>query len=211
VKRFSFFMIILISCAALFAQDAVSFDFAILSKDAAGKVKNVDFKQDIKISVKDMFQFYVSPAAGYVYIVLIDAQNQVALLYPDYSAKTGFVQIAPKRLPGEGKYFSVDATPGTERFYLLGSKTRRKKVEDLTARWIKASADKKAASELAAIREDLQDELARLVYEAGPYAGGTEKPHSFGGVVRGADSNSELTVSRITSGQIYARTIRLKH
>lgn len=211
MRRTRFLFLILISASAAFAQDSVTFDFAVLNKGADGTVKNLDYKQEMKLTSENRFQFYVNPVSGFVYLILIDAQDQVSLLYPDYSARLGFVQSGAKQIPDADRYFTVDAEPGVERFYLLGSKSRLTTVEDLVARWIKAASDNTKATELSKIRESLQNEIARLVYEAGPYSGGTEKPHSFGGVVRGMEPNAAVSASRITAEQTYARTIRLKH
>jgi hypothetical protein len=210
IRRVFTLMALLVSAvlASRAFGEGLSFDFAFVSRGPAGELVPLDFRVDQEIGPERQFKFLISPKQGFIYLILVDAQEEVSLLYPAYTSR-GFVRPAANEVPPGEAWFCVDASQGVEKFELIACASRPSRLEDALLRWCKASAEGRSATS-GDLRESLLNEMAALKRASGRFAEVAGKPTSFGGSVRGSDL-SAFPVSTIEAEGSYARTIRVKH
>ena len=207
----AFTLTVLLVSAVLVSKafgEELSFDFALVSRGPTGELVPLDFRADQEIGPERQFKFLINQKRGFVYLILVDAQEEVSLLYPTYASR-GFVRPVENDVPLGETWFRVDASHGVEKFELIASAARPSRLEDALMRWCKASAEGRSATSRD-LRESLLNEMAVLKRASGRFAEVAGKPTSFGGSVRGSDLLT-FPVSTIAAEVSYACTIRVKH
>jgi hypothetical protein len=185
----------------------LKFKWAFLIRNEAGGAQVMDFKEKVAITKGDAIRIYLEPVTNvYLYLYLFDAQKQLRCLFPAApdAYEKGAPPAAPHVLPGDGKWYVMDAEKGTEKFFLLASSTRLTTLEALTRKMIASPDDAEAKSRLL-------DEIQLVRRARGDLTAPVEKGVPIAGTVvavtRGEAGEATLT----EAPGFYARTLRMEH
>jgi hypothetical protein len=210
------FLVLLFVAGNLAGQDAgVSFTWAFVKQGTGGSPVPLSFSEKVSVDKGDLFKIFVQPDPGtYVYLILQDAQGDVALLFPGSFSDFASPAYAKARtlIPAGDDWFTLDAAKGTERFHLLASTTRLKDLETRVAALEKAAANTQSSdSTLGAARQAVLDEIARARKAHSQISMGAEKPVTIAGGTRGIGQEMEKKAVRINGKEFYTKTFRLEH
>jgi hypothetical protein len=188
---------------------SLSLKWAFTRVEANGQRRVVDFSKSPSISSGDRLQIYLEPVSrSYIFLFLLDSQKNLTLLYPDDARvpAAGGGDGAARLLPGEEEWFTVDESRGEEQFFLIASAKRLKRLEDLTAAWMRnpKSSDAKALvlEEIKALRRSHSSAVAAV--EKGVPMAGTFQSRSVSPDILG-----EATF--VETREFYYKTLRLPH
>jgi len=203
---------------------AVKFNWALVAWiDPDGRDKVVNITQDaltkdfkLTVSPGDKIAMYVKPGENtYVYLYLLGSRENLEPIFPtNMNKETLENEFTPGRatyIPGKNEWFTFDENKGTETFYLLVSKNRLTRLEELTKNYIDAREEKK---DLA--RRRVLDEIVN-VKTATAFGTPLERPIPFIGTVgtvgtfRGLEIDIAELAIEVEAGNFYSTTIRLKH
>ncbi len=196
--------------SALWAQEApLSFNWAFVRQGPDGSPTPIDFHEKVSISPGDLFKVYVQPVSNaFVYLFLHDAQGDLQLLFPDQFSVFDSRAYLDGRyfIPTGENWFALDGARGVERFYLVASSVRLKKLESLVGAYL-ASTDKTRP----AARQAVLDEIARLRKEHSQLTMAAEKPVTIAGGPRGVGPAVQKAATRIDAPGFYYKLFRLEH
>lgn len=189
------------------ARDLLRFKWAFLVRDESGATRVVDFSEKVTVTRGDALQIYLEPVTNvYLYLYMFDAQKQLRCLFPASvdAYDKGPPPATGHLLPGDGKWYIMDAQKGTEKLFLLASAARLTGIEALTRKMAAAPDDAEVKSRLLdeiqivrRAREDLTVPVEKGVPMAGTVVAVTRGPAG------------EATLTEATG--FYARTLRLEH
>jgi len=142
----------------------------------------------------------------HVYLFLLDAHDELAVLCPPPPSFSERAKEAKIELPREGEWYTVDESIGIETFSLLVSS---RPLESL-AKAARAFAEKPQSAEAkAAVLEEIKkarrshSSLASVVEKGVPMAGTLQ--------TRSAQSAPQGEATEVKAQEFYAKTIRLRH
>jgi len=210
IKKLALIILLAASTAALHAQQAsTAFNWAFVKRAANGSPAPIDFRERVSISPGDLFKIHVQPIRGaFIYVFLHDAQGELQLLFPEgfslFDART--YQDTGYFIPEGDNWFTLDSARGTERFYLIASSDRLRKLESLVR-----SHDKASASAKNAARQAVLDEIARVRREHSQLTMAAEKPVTVAGGTRGINTAIQKVATRIEAPGFYYKLFRLEH
>ncbi len=191
------------------------FKWAIILVDHKGERGTLSITKNTTIFSGDSMSIFIQPKeSAYIYLYLVDSKDDLLLLFPDrisdfdkdYSFGKGY------RIPGEGRWLTIDQHKGTETFFLLASVKRLEKLEALTRSHTSASGRAREAAKLKVIAEikNVKRDFSRLKVFA-------EKPTPILGTMhrRGGGGGEEIEINsyaiEVSAKDIYSKTIRLEH
>jgi hypothetical protein len=137
-----------------------------------------------------------------------DAFCYIADEQPDGTVNVIFNGIvknsASLNLPGENSFFTLQPPDGTERFHVIVSSARQKKLEKLFA-----SSDKGSCT--TTVSREIIDEIGRLRLTLAPYTEEPVKPAVMGATSRGFTPGSDSVVTAFSGASVYVETVRIRH
>ena len=203
---------------------SVKFNWALVARlDPDGRDKVVNITQDaltkdfrLTVSPGDKIAMYVKPGENtYIYLYLLGSRENLELIFPisinKETLENEFTSGRATYIPGKNEWFTFDENRGTETFYLLASRDRLTRLEQLTKNYIDAREEEK---DLA--RQRVLDEIVN-VKTGTAFGTSPERPIPFigtvgtVGAVRGAEIDIAKLAVRVEAGNFYSTTIRLKH
>ncbi len=191
------------------SDNDVSFRWAFFHRSLDGKKEVIDFKKRPPHTVAsgDNLQVYIQPSSIiYIYIFLLDTQKELFLIFPerpDFYAKR---KLEPREIyiPSRYDWFTWDEARGTERFYILASSRRLKRLEEKTARYLDSEQDK-------ALKADLLEEIELIRKQKSDLTTVTEKPVAIAGTIKSRGTALDGMATLVEARDFYAKTLRLKH
>ena len=209
-RRLAVLLLFAATAVGLWAQKAeTAFNWAFVKRVADGSPAPIDFKERVSIAPGDLFKIHVQPIRGaFIYLFLQDAQGDLQTLFPEsFELFDGSAYLNTRYFVPEGdNWFTLDNARGTERFYLIASSDRLRKLETLVRSYDKASAGAKAAA-----RQAVLDEIARVRREHSQLAIAAEKPVTIAGGTRGINTAIQKVATRIEAPGFYYKLFRLEH
>lgn len=195
-----------LAAAAETTSSRVELRWALGALDAdAGELHAVHKDSELEAGTK--LKFLVEPlSAGSVYLVLLDSEDDLHLLY------SGSATDAAERryIPAGRQWLELDDRSGRETFFLLASAEPLEQLDRLLA-------DHAATSEPMARKETsgaVVAEIRRLHSAHRKFAAAVEKPVSIGGRTRG-EPTSEAEIDRIavevSADGFFGKTITIDH
>lgn len=122
-------------------QPTLTFKFAFLYKTVdTPEPQSIDYKSiSTPLSSGDQLKIYLKPIKNaYIYLFFQDTRDTLYLLFPtmisDFDSHYKFNKNY--YIPKGDEWFFLDDSTGTEKFYLLVSNTRLKKLEELTTTYV---------------------------------------------------------------------------
>jgi len=210
MKKLAVIILLAASAVSLAAQEArTAFNWAFVKRAADGSPAPIDFKERVSIAPGDLFKIHVQPIRGaFIYLFLHDAQGDLQTLFPQsFELFGGSAYLNTRYFVPEGEnWFTLDNAKGTERFYLIASSDRLRKLESLVRSYDKASAGAKAAA-----RQAVLDEIARVRREHSQLTIAAEKPVTIAGGTRGIHTSIQKVATRIDAPGFYYKLFRLEH
>ena len=207
---------LLLGGACLGAQGAkLAFNWAFVSRAADGGSAPIDFSERVNIKPGELFKIHIQPVQNaFVYLYLHDAAGDLTVLFPEkfetfdsttYSETQFFV-------PEGENWFQLDATKGTERFYLLASTQRLKTLESLSLAWQKVNDNPKSTrSAKGTARQAVLDEISKVRKQHSQLTIAAEKPVTIAGGTRGINASVAKLATHIEAVDFYTKTFRLDH
>lgn len=201
--------VLLLPAGVLSAEDIpLQFDWAFVKRAPDGAPRAIDFSERVAISPGDFFKICIRPVKNaFVYLFLDDASGNLQLLFPDRFASfehQGYWD-APTFIPAGEDWFTLDSARGTEHFYLLASSTRLSSLEHF------AIGFQQAARSTGTARQDVLDEIRRLLAAHSRLTTAAEKPVTIAGSTRGVNGAAAQLATEIDASGFYTKTFRLDH
>ena len=156
----------------LFSQaSTTTFKYAFLYQTTETSVPQaIDYKSiSTPLSSGDQLKIYLKPMANaYIYLFFQDTSDALYLLFPTMiSDFDSFYKFNKNYLIPKGdEWFFLDDFTGTEKFYLIVSNQRLKKLEELTTKYLESIYSNSApAAKLKEARQKVVEEIktVRLV------------------------------------------------
>lgn len=220
-KSFIVFLafLFILNTLSLFPQsesESLTFLWAFVYQDTDGKINTIDpVKAEARFSAKDKFKIFLKPVENvYIYLYLLDAQNTLSLVFPEYLKffQQGYGWGINYHIPEGNNWFYLDENSGTEEFYLLASSERLLKLEQLTDKYITLiTAKLKNKDDLALLQHLVLDEIKRLRLEGFSLLSPPERPIPVAGNFRGVGQLTEILATEVSAHGLYIKTIRLIH
>jgi hypothetical protein len=155
------------------------------------------------------FRFYYQAyTPQYLYFFLDDAGGTLSLIRPASPGRSARMEPgAPEYVPGGTAWFTLDANPGTETFYLLVADAPLDRLETLMKEGMGPQGAKGAA------REALVAEITALKRTKSALTSPAEKPVPIAGTTRGAapGAGASLEGLEVNAERFYTRTLRIDH
>ena len=200
------------------SPDLVEFKWALVARtDPEGKNKVVNIAKDaltkdfkLNVSPGDKIGVYIEPVENaYVYLYLLDSRKNLELIFPTSMNKSTIQsEFTPRKgtyIPGKYEWFTFDENKGTETFYLIASKKRVTRLEELTKNYLDAvERDKELAM------QKLLDEITGVKKDIA-FKTTLERPLSYGGIIRGLEIDIARLAVEVEAENFYSKTIRVKH
>lgn len=191
----------------------LSFKWAIILVDNKGERGTLSITKNTTIFSGDSLSIFIQPEEkAYVYLYLIDSGDKLQMLFPasieDFDDNYGFGK--GYRIPGKGRWLTIDQHKGTETFFLLASAERNRHLESLTMEHKNASGHSRETAKRKVVSEikNVKRRLSRLTTIA-------EKPIPIMGTMRGSGESEEISISSyamdVKATNFYSKTIRLEH
>lgn len=192
-------------------SDSVNFKWAFIYKkpgEPYGRI--LDFNEKAAVNSGDKLQVMLTPITqSYMYLYLLSSSNELDIIFPNDLAFYDKNKLGEESyLPAKDKWYSIDETKGTERFYLLASSSRLTDLEKATEDYLASgkNAEKKAA--LLELMKSLRTSNSKLasIAEKGVPIAGTFRTRGHGDVAVVLGDAIEVKADKF-----YSKTIRLKH
>lgn len=200
------------------SPDLVEFKWALVARiDPEGRNKLVNIAKDaltkdFKLNVVpgDKIGVYIEPVENaYIYLYLLDSRKNLELIFPTSMNKNTIEsEFTPRKatyIPGKYEWFTFDENRGTETFYLIASKNRLTKLEELTNSYIDADEGNKEFA-----KQNLLDEFTGVKKDIA-FKTTLERPLSYGGIIRGLEIDIARLAVEVEAENFYSKTIRVKH
>ncbi|MCK9169589.1 MAG: DUF4384 domain-containing protein [Treponema sp.] len=187
--------IVCIFCMCMFfsiaAQNKNTFSWKFAFYDENGSIINTTNSTNaVSMSDGQKFRFWLQPESdAYCYVADEQADGNVSILYSKIIKRQNAVN-----LPAPDQFFVLEPPDGIERFYIIVSAVRQKKLEK---------------SFSAGDSQQILDEIGRLRLAQTPFAEIPVKPAVMGAAARGLADDSFAT--GCSGASIYVRTIKIKH
>ncbi len=195
-------------CALARAGEPIRLRWAFLKPSIDEKVLEViDFRVAPRVTEGDRLQIYIeTDSAVFVYLFLFDSSKNLHLLFPGRIELYARQAMAPGTyfLPGEAEWFVMDAVKGNEDFYLLVSRQRLRRIEELAKRYLRNPADQR-------LKSDLLIEIINTRNANSKIAGTIEKGVPIAGSIRGPGPEAEFEATSVETDTFYGRVLRLSH
>jgi hypothetical protein len=172
-------------------------------------------EKDTTLKTGDQFKMMVElKSMCFVYLIYHGSSGEIQLLFPNTLKQfnTNYHIAQKYYIPQRDLWFALDEHNGRETFYLLISKTRLSKLEDLLQKYQSSGLAKKSEVVLEIIDQVKQIRKQHLSLSAK-----AERPLSIGGSVRGVQKQSTslhdiaaLSVE-ISATDFYGRTFTIEH
>lgn len=196
-------------------NEIICFNWVFAVKDAQGQIKAIDFNTRTKLTSKDLFKIFLQPIKNaYIYLYFYDSEKQLSLIFPKsidfFSGNYG--PGVKYFIPEHAKWFSVNDSSGVEKFFLIVSKDRLYKLEDLTKEYATIYNDGSSSSyKINAAKQKVLDEMTNIKQQNSTFAVLAEKPIPIAGSIRGENAKIESCAIHVEAEVFYAKTIRLEH
>jgi len=202
MKKSVCFLILFLCCLLYIpAQDSrnISWQFALYN--STGNVLNPGSPSEpVTVSDGSQFRFGMTCES--------DAFCYIADEQPDGTINTifnGTVKSSSKLdLPGQNCFFTLQPPDGIERFHIIISSVRQKKLEKLFA-----SSDKGNCS--PSVSRQIIDEIGRLRLTLTPYTEEPVKPVVMGATSRGFTPELTPAATAFSGASVYVETVRIRH
>jgi len=196
---FSILFLFCVLCASAQNNKNISWQFALYNSE--GAVIGSDSPAE-PLAVSDGSQFRLGlncKADALCYIADEQPDGTVNVIF------SGTVKSSSElNLPGENRFFTLQPPDGTERFHIIVSSVRQKKLEKLLA-----SSDKGSCT--ASVSRQILDEIGRLRLTLTPYTEEPVKPAVMGAASRGFTPGSDSAVTAFSGASVYVETVRIRH
>lgn len=184
--------------------------FCSLTKAAAGPEIEV-IRRDKILRSGDKIKFFIKlESKCFVYLIYKDSQGELSVLFPHRFNLLGSEHNLSENqyIPKGNLWFELDEKTGFEKYYLLASANRLRKLEILLNEY--ESAGRKQKSELT---EKIIAEIKRLKRKHKKFQAAAERPVSIGGTVRGTGSVDDVasTAVAISASEFFSRTFTIEH
>jgi len=200
------------------SPDLVEFKWALVARiDPEGRNKVVNIGKDalakdfkLIVTPGDKVGVYIEPVENaYVYLYLLDSRKNLELIFPTSMNKSTIQsEFTPRKgtyIPGKYEWFTFDENRGTEMFYLIASKNRLTKLEELTKSYIDADEGNKEFA-----KQKLLDEITGVKKDIA-FKTPLERPLSYGGIIRGLEIDIARLAVEVEAENFYSKTIRVMH
>lgn len=120
------------------------FRFAFVTIDTRGQV--MEIKEDIKISSDSKTIFFLQNVKNvYLYLFLLDEQNTLTLLFPDFVDELGKEDIRSDKhfFPEQGRFSELLKGPGKYRLFLLASTSPLIELDEAILNYFKNNKGKR--------------------------------------------------------------------
>ena len=187
----------------------MSFKWAIIIADNKGERGTMCITKNTTVFSGDLLSIFIQPIErAYVYLYLVDSNDDLFLLFParisdfdkDYSFGKKYHILEKEKL-----------TPpkGTETFFLLASVKRLEKLESLTkaynsafSRLVQKAAQSKVIDEINDFKVEVRKAMTDPVETSTPILGTMR--------TRGEEEETDYAIE-VSAKDIYSKTIRLEH
>jgi hypothetical protein len=201
----------LLLCAASLALAAdssqqVELRWALAALDSSGENLEAVHK-DSRLEPGTRLKFLVEPlSSAATYLILLDSQNEVHLLYKGSAAELS----EPQYVPAGRHWLELDDRPGQETFFLVASADPLEELDLLLTKNISASDTEAQIKHGKAVVA----EIRRLQKANREFAQPVEKPVMIGGRTRSAPT-SEAAIDQIavevSAERFFGKTITIDH
>ncbi len=183
----------------------MSFKWATILADNKGERGTLSITKNTTVFSGDLLSIFIQPIErAYVYLYLVDSNDDLSLLFParisDFDKDYSFGK--KYHIPGK-----ITPPKGTETFFLLASVKRLEKLESLTKAHMFASGRAREAAKAKVIAEikDVKRDFSGLKEFA-------EKPTPLLSTMRtrGVEEETDYAIE-VSAKDIYSKTIRLEH
>jgi hypothetical protein len=174
MKIFRFFLVtgwvlLAVFVGTVSGGEPLSFSWAFFLKSGDEQVKSLNFATPEAVEGGNLLRIFLElDENAYVYLYLLDSRNDLYLVFPPSGSfyngdfPTGYKAY----IPSGQEWFVLDNSTGTERFYLLASPERLKKLEGLTDRFMVTGDSDLREQLLRQITEDIKNFSAASSYES---------------------------------------------
>jgi hypothetical protein len=195
----------------------IEFDwaFGVLGYDGKTPVP-ISITRDTILKSGDEIKMMVKTTKDcYVYVVYLDSQGDLSLLFP-YSIRqlqTDYIVAKPYYIPKGRNWMMLDKNTGKEIFFLVGSTERLLDLEVKLGNYY--SADPSNRKSLA---DEVVSEIRGLRRRYSTFATIAEKPLTIGGNIRSTDTVKVMRrpdiadiATQISANNFYSKTITIDH
>jgi hypothetical protein len=197
-------------------QDTLNFLFAAgaqVGKDTAARSVPVD--NQTVLGSGDRLKFFLEPQShAYFYLFHLASNGDLSLLFPADLKEARLPPGQQVYIPGGALWFELDAASGTEKFFLLASKSRLSQLESLYARHVTLTD----RAEIQSSTQTIMDEIARLNQKRRSLAAPAERPIRIAGKQRGQQKPGAAGLADITpfareivAQGFYGKTFTIDH
>ena len=179
-------------------------------------VKAVDCNDIVKISPNDKYKLFFQPVKNsYIYLYLFNSSKNLYCLFP--KNPDDFKNIRDKSyynkdfmIPLDKEYFNFGEKSGKENIFILASNTRLKKLENLTARFLKL----KPGNTISKIKKDetkqsIVHEIKKMINETSQYDRNPTRQEPYAGIIRGELSRNGFETTFVQTNRTYIESIFL--
>jgi hypothetical protein len=206
----------------LFAQgvrsdpDTLSFRLAIGAQIArGGDSTTVPVEDDLVLTSGDRITFFLETTSdGYFYLFHLSPNGNLSILFPLDPGEAYIPGGREAHIPKGPLGFELNATPGVERFFFLASKSRLRRLEELSTR----HADLRDDCEVQSWTWAILDEISYLDKEQRSPAGSAESPARVAGRIREQPQKDPVALPDITpfakeivAQGFYSKTFTIEH
>ncbi|MBN2735770.1 MAG: hypothetical protein JXR70_02235 [Spirochaetales bacterium] len=200
----------------------LNFSYAFLFREPGTEAQAINPNtSETRLSSQAEIKVFLKPGPGVnIYLFLQDEQDALYLLFPekpgDLDCCYSFAQSYT--YPPANSWTGFDQSQGKEKFLLLASTTRLRKLEELTTIYLpklsrlwQSPDNIKLIQETAQARHSIIEEIAKLRLEYSEYQSAKEKPVVIAGEFRDGEIPEGITATEVSANGFYAKTIRLVH
>ncbi|MBU0481431.1 MAG: DUF4384 domain-containing protein [Proteobacteria bacterium] len=130
-------LLFLVPCAG--ADEKVVFSWGFFLKSADGLVKSLDFDGPESVGKGDLLRVYLQlHEKSYVYVFLYDSRKDLYQVFPPSPDFYGHAFPAWQKyyIPSAREWFTLDGSPGVEKFFILAANNRLMDIEELAGKVI---------------------------------------------------------------------------
>jgi hypothetical protein len=205
--------------AAIQQDDAnIGFEWAFGVLRHTGKAPVLTpITRDTVLKTGDEIKMLVKPTKDcYVYLVYLDSQGELNLLFP-YSIRqlqTDYIIGKPYYIPKGRTWMTMDQNTGKEIFFLVASTERLLSLEVKLGNYFSVDP-----SERKPLAEGVVSEIRGLRKQYSTFATIAEKPMTIGGNIRSTDTLKTVArrpdvadiATEISAKNFYSKTITIDH
>lgn len=189
-------------------QKQIQFLWAFLYQNQTEKIQTIDPSAgSIKLAHNDKLKVFLKPLNDtYLYLMLIDSEDNLLLLFPEYLAffSEGYTSGVKYYIPeGPDNWFSLDNSGGEEEFILIASSSRLFKLEQKITNYRQKPASRH--------KKELLDEIKRIKLQSFSFDDFPETPTVIAGNFRGIKETEEITANKVDTIDFYTKTIIILH